>query len=87
MTTPELKSGEEKPSWERFGWLPCALTLELPIPEFTVGELLRMEPGSVLNSRRSQTADIPLKVNSELVGWTEFEVIGSELAVRITELA
>jgi flagellar motor switch/type III secretory pathway protein FliN len=59
----------------------------LPIPEFTVGELLRMEPGAVLNSRWSQTADIPLKVNSELVGWTEFEVIGSELAVRITELA
>ena len=85
MNTPELKSGEV--SWERFGWLPCGLTLDLPIPEFTIGELLRMEPGTVLNSQWSQTADIPLKVNDELVGWTEFEVIGSVLAVRITELA
>lgn len=87
MSTPELKPGEKTSSWERFGWLPCALTLDLPIPEFTIGELLRMEPGVVLNSNWSQTADIPLKVNGELVGWTEFEVIGSELAVRITELA
>ena len=87
MTTPELKSGEEKPNWERFGWLPCALTLDLPIPEFTIRDLLRMEPGAVLNSGWNQTADIPLKVNGQLVGWTEFEVIGSVLAARITELA
>ncbi len=87
MPLPELKSGDQSESWDRLSWLPCSLTLDLPIPGFTIGDLLRMESGTVLNSQWNQTADIPLRVNGELVGWTEFEVIGTTLAVRITELA
>jgi flagellar motor switch protein FliN/FliY len=87
MPLPELKSGDKNESWDQFAWLPCSLTLDLPIPGFTIGDLLRMESGTVLNSQWNQTADIPLRVNGELVGWTEFEVIGTTLAVRITELA
>jgi len=87
MALPELKSGEKNESWDRLFWLPCSLTLDLPIPGFTIGDLLDLESGTVLDSQWNQTADIPLRVNGELVGWTEFEVIGTTLAVRITELA
>jgi hypothetical protein len=35
----------------------------------------------------NQTSDVPLRVNRLLIGWTEFEVIGDRLAVRITDQA
>jgi len=31
------------------------------------------------------TSDVPLRVNELLIGWTEFEVVGDRLAVRISE--
>jgi len=70
-----------------FGWLPCHLSLEIPIVRFTVGDLLRLNKNSVLETDCPSTGDIPLRVNGLLIGWSEFEVVGNRLAVRITELA
>jgi flagellar motor switch/type III secretory pathway protein FliN len=70
-----------------FGWLPCHLTLEIPIVKFTVGDLLRLNKNSVVETACPSTGDIPLRVNGLLIGWSEFEVVGERLAVRITELA
>ncbi len=67
--------------------LPCSLTLELSVPAFTVRDLLRLEKGVVIDTNWSQSTDIPLRANGCLIGWTEFEVVGERLAVRITELA
>ena len=74
-------------SIEQFGWLPCALSLEIPIAKFTVGDLLQLSKGTILESACHYTSDIPLQANGLLIGWTEFEVIGNRLAARITELA
>jgi flagellar motor switch/type III secretory pathway protein FliN len=68
-------------------WLPCALSLEVPIVGFTIGDLLMLAKGSVVESSCHHTSDVPLRVNQMLIGWTEFEVIGDRLAVRITEQA
>jgi len=70
-----------------FGWLPCHLSLEIPIVKFTVGDLLRLNKNSVVETACPSTGDIPLRVNGLLIGWCEFEVVGNRLAVRITELA
>ena len=43
--------------------------------------------GSVVETACHHTSDVPLRVNKLLVGWTEFEVIGDRLAVRITDQA
>ena len=66
-------------------WLPCTLTLELPVVRFTIGDLLGLKKGSIVETACHHTSDIPLRVNQLLVGWTEFEVVGDKLAVRITE--
>ena len=72
---------------ERFGWLACELSLSISIEKFTVGDLLQLNKGSIVETTCHYTSDIPLRANGLLIGWTEFEVIGSRLAVRITELA
>jgi flagellar motor switch/type III secretory pathway protein FliN len=68
-------------------WLPCTMSLELPVVHFTIGGLLTLTTGSVIATSCHQTGDLPLRVNGLLIGWTEFEVIDDRLAVRITELA
>jgi flagellar motor switch/type III secretory pathway protein FliN len=70
---------------ENVSWLPCTLTLELPVVHFTIADLLSLEKGSIVETACHHTSDVPLRVNQLLIGWTEFEVTGDRLAVRITE--
>ena len=66
-------------------WLPCTLTLEVPVVHFTIADLLALKEGSIVETACHHTSDVPLRVNQLLIGWTEFEVIEDHLAVRITE--
>ena len=68
-------------------WLPCMLTLDVPVMRFTIGDLLTLRKGSIVETACHHTSDVPLRVNQLLIGWTEFEVIGDHLAVRITDQA
>jgi flagellar motor switch/type III secretory pathway protein FliN len=68
-------------------WLPCTLALDLPVVKFTVGDLLSLDVGSIVETAYHQSSDLPLRVNGQLVGWTEFEVVGERLAVRLTDLS
>jgi len=86
---PEQTNAPElaKDPTESFGWVPCSLSLEIPVTHFTVGDLLRLKKGSIVVTANHHASDIPLRANGLLIAWTEFEVIGNQLAVRITELA
>ena len=72
--------------WEEAAWLPCLLSVDLPLRSFTVRELLRLVPGAILETKNVNGADVPVVVNAQRIGWAEFEVIGQKLAIRITEL-
>lgn len=74
-------------SMEEFSWLPCHLSVEIPVSRFTVGDLLNLKKGSIVETACHHASDVPLRANGLLIGWTEFEVIGTHLTVRITELA
>jgi len=67
-------------------WLPCTLTLDVTAPHFTVGDLLRLRVGSIVETHWPYVSDVPLSVNGRRVGWAKFEVMGNHLAARITEL-
>jgi flagellar motor switch/type III secretory pathway protein FliN len=81
--------GEVAPSddYRRLGHLICRLALEVPVKKFSVADLLRLKAGSILETAYHQSSDLPLYVNGQLVGWTEFEVVGDQLAVRLTDLS
>lgn len=72
--------------WNAFKQLPCCITLELPVPRFTVRQVLEMKPGVVIDTQWSQATDLPLRINGELLAWSEFEVVDDRYGVRITEL-
>jgi len=66
-------------------WLPFTLSVEIPVVRFTVGDLLGLRTGSIVETGCHQTGDLPLRASGQLIGWTEFEVVGDRPAVRITE--
>jgi flagellar motor switch/type III secretory pathway protein FliN len=78
---------EEDARWRPVLGLPCELTVELPLPDFKIADLLSLRAGSVVEARWRVGQDVPLRLNGTLIGWSEFEVVGRSLAVRLTELA
>jgi flagellar motor switch/type III secretory pathway protein FliN len=81
------RSSQEGDLLDTMPWLPCTLSLEVPVVRFTIGDLLALKEGSIVETACHHTSDVPLRVNQLLIGWTEFDVIGDRLAVRITEQA
>jgi flagellar motor switch/type III secretory pathway protein FliN len=72
--------------WDEAGWLPCLVSVDLPVRRFTVRDLLQLDVGAILETKIADGADVPVMVNAQLIGWAEFEMIGHKLAVRMTEL-
>jgi flagellar motor switch protein FliN/FliY len=66
--------------------MPVELDVAIPIPDFRVRNLLALAPGQLIESGWGNGEDVPLASGDVQVAWTEFEVIESDLAVRITRL-
>jgi len=67
--------------------LPVELELGVPIHDFRVRNLLALEPGVLVGSRWNHGDDLPLSAGDVQLAWTEFEVVVSSLAARITRIA
>jgi flagellar motor switch/type III secretory pathway protein FliN len=83
----EQENANAEARWRPLLRLPCELTVDLPLPHFTVADFLALRPGSVVGTNWGLARDIPLRINGTLIGWAEFEGAGNRLAVRLTELA
>jgi hypothetical protein len=73
--------------WKQVQMLSCHLSVETRVPGFTLPDLLNLRAQSIVRSHLASSTNPPLWVNGEVVAWCEFEVLGSRLAVRLTELA
>jgi flagellar motor switch protein FliN/FliY len=82
-----LSNPPSEKDWTRVLDLVCDLTIELPLPHLRVADWLVLRERTVIDSRWRVGNDVPLRVNGELLGWCEFEIVENRLAVRLTELA
>lgn len=81
------EQGISEAAWREASWLPCRLTSEIAVAAFTVGDLMSLEMGSVVATGTPTSSDVMVRVNGELIGRAELDVVGERFAVRITELA
>ena len=72
--------------WRPLWWLPCELCLQMPVARFSVGDLLRLRPGSLISSGWNRSTEVPLYANGQRIGSGEFEAVGDRIGARITEL-
>lgn len=66
--------------------LPVELDVAVPVREFRVRNLLALECGQVIETEWGYGDDIPLASGEEQIAWSEFEVVDSQLGVRVTRL-
>jgi len=43
--------------WDEVGWLPCVVSVDLPLRSFTVRTLLQLEAGAVVESNHARPLD------------------------------
>ncbi len=67
--------------------LPVELDVAIPVRGFRVRNLLTLETGQVIESQWNHGGDVPLASGEVQLAWSEFEVMESQLAVRVTRLA
>jgi flagellar motor switch/type III secretory pathway protein FliN len=80
--------GDEQPAFgPAVARLPVELDIAVPVREFLVRHLLALAPGQVIESQWSQGNDVPLTSGDVQLAWSEFEVVETQLAVRVTRLA
>jgi flagellar motor switch/type III secretory pathway protein FliN len=84
--TQKQQTNEPDPA-DLLPWLPCTVSLEIPLRRFTIGDLSTLSKGSVVTTACPRNSYVPLYVNGQMIAWTELEVIDDRLAVRITEIA
>jgi flagellar motor switch protein FliN/FliY len=66
--------------------LPVELDVAVAVREFRVRNLLALEPGQVIETQWGHGQDVPLASGEVQLAWSEFEVVDSQLAVRLTRL-
>ena len=67
--------------------LPVDLDVAMPVREFRVRNLLALSPGQVIETEWGHGEDVPLASGEVQLAWSEFEVVDSQMAVRVTRLA
>jgi flagellar motor switch/type III secretory pathway protein FliN len=67
--------------------LPVELDVAVPVRDFRVRNLLALEPGQVIETHWAHGDDMPLAAGNVQLAWSEFEVVETQLAVRVTRLA
>jgi flagellar motor switch/type III secretory pathway protein FliN len=67
--------------------LPVELGVMIPVREFRVRQLLALTPGQVIETQWGHGDDLPLAAGDVQLAWSEFEVVETRLAVRVTRLA
>ena len=66
--------------------LPVELDVAVPVSDFRVRNLLALACGQVIETRWGHGEDVPLSAGEVQLAWSEFEVVDSQLGVRVTRL-
>lgn len=66
--------------------LPVELDVSVPVRDFRVRNLLALEPSQLIESGWGHGEDLPLAAGEVQLAWSEFEVIDTQLSVRVTRL-
>ena len=91
--TPEppgtLEANGDEPreaDWTEALGLPCRMRFGFTIEGFSVGQLLGLEIGSVIDSGQPEGSPVRVELNGRPIGNAEIEALDGKLGFRVTEL-
>lgn len=88
VTAPRVPEAREEAEFSApVTRLPVELDVAVPVRNFRVRNLLALVPGQLIETQWSHGSDLPLAAGEVRLAWSEFEVVESRMAVRVTRLA
>ena len=84
---PAEAGGEARPNLDVIMDVPITLSLEVGRAQMSVGRLLRLTPGSVVELDRNAGEPLDVYVNGALVAHGEIVVINDKFGIRLTDVA
>jgi len=84
--TPARPHEIAETAWQEAGWLPGRLAADIPVRGFTLGDLLSLEVGAVVDAGISTQADLSVWVNGARIGCGKLDSSGTQRGLRLTEL-
>lgn len=82
---PNTASSTED-AWASVSGLPCHLSVALNVTGFRVRDLLALDIETIIASQNNATGPVHLWVNGAKIARAEFDILGTRLAIRISEL-
>jgi flagellar motor switch protein FliM len=86
VASPQLPEEEKIKLTAPMARLPVELEVAVPVRDFRVRNLLALAPGQVIETHWAHGEDMPLASGNVQLAWSEFEVVDSQMAVRLTRL-
>lgn len=83
----EANVPEKLPLTPALARLPVELDVAVPVRNFRVRDLLNLAHGGIIATQWLNGEDLPLQAGKVQLAWAEFEVVDTQLAVRVTRLA
>ena len=72
---------------ERLHPIEMAITVELGRARMTMGELLALKPGEIIDLQRGEHTPVDILVNDSLLAHGEIVVLDEKLGIRVTDIA
>jgi flagellar motor switch protein FliN/FliY len=86
VTLPQAGGGAQRGSLELLRHVAMEVTVEIGRTRMTVGELLSLHPGEVVELDRAASAPADLLVNGTLIARGEVVVVDEDFGLRISEI-
>jgi flagellar motor switch/type III secretory pathway protein FliN len=87
LAVPQIRPQEiTENAWQEAGWLPCRLAAEIAVRRFTVGDLLSLEIGSLVDCGAAAESDVSVHVSGVRAGCGKLDIAGDHRALRLTEI-
>lgn len=87
VPTPPIERAKAFELTSSLARVALELDVAVPIRGMRLGDLIALDRGQVIETQWHHEEDLPLAAGKVQLGWTEFEVVDTRLAVRITRLA
>ena len=85
--SPEPGASEQNPApeeWNSLAHLSVPLSVSIPLPHISLGDLMALSPGQILVSHWPTNHDVPLSAGEVFLAMVDFERVGDQLGVRIS---
>lgn len=70
--------------WNSLAHLSVPLSVSIPLPHISLGDLMALAPGQILISHWPTNHDVPLSAGEVFLAMVDFERVGDQLGVRIS---